>query len=606
MGRYKVFSGLIFLITLIFIIRLAHLQIFSDYATISQQNVIRKIYITPTRGNIYDRNLKILAGNQPSFIFEILPSHFSIKDTQALLNILEISKEEFKMKYNKAKSYSTIHPSPITKFIDYPTLSKFDQIQWQVDGYQIDFKNLRKYYTKVGAHVLGYISEITAKELKEYKKNSNQVQYHLGDYIGRSGIERYYEDLLSGKNGIAFIITDVLGRIVGSYQEGKQDIPGKPGYDLQLTIDEEVQQFAEQLLIGKRGSIVAIEPKTGEILVLANGPSYPPYLLSGKHLLKHWHELSKHPDKPLLNRAIQGTYPPGSIFKLLNALVALQTGTLKPYYSYPCLMGFTKNGGKPKCHAHPSPLTLISAIQYSCNAYFANVYVDYMHNSRFKNIYDAYNAWYRYLKAFGIGKNLGIDLPYEKGGFLPETSYYDRYYGKGRWNAYTNISNAIGQGEVLLTPLQMANIAAAIANKGYYIQPHLLKRILNLDTTLTWDTVKIPIEEKYFELLHEGMELVVKAGTGFWAKIPNIRVCGKTGTAQNPHGEDHSIFIAFAPREDPQIAIAVVIENAGFGSLWAAPIAALVMEKYLTRSISPQNQWQLQRILTSTPEKEKK
>jgi penicillin-binding protein 2 len=606
MTRYRILSTLISLITALYILKLAHLQLFSDYATISQKNIIRKVYVNPTRGNLYDRHLNILAGNQPSFIFEIIPGHFSLQDTQSLLQCLEITQEEFAKNYQQARKYSLVLPSPIVKYIDYSTLSELDRIQWQIDGYQINFRNIRKYHTEVGSHVLGYISEITSKELKTLNKEDEQKQYRPGDYIGRSGIERYYEELLSGRNGIAFLITDVVGRVVGSYQDGAQDIPGKPGYDLQLTLDIALQRFAEQLLVNKKGSIVAIEPKTGEILVLASSPSYPPHLLSGKHLFKHWSELAQHPEKPLLNRAIQGTYPPGSTLKLLNALIALQTGTLRPHDLYGCALGFLKNGGRPKCHHHPSPLSLIPAIQHSCNAYFANVYVDYMHNPRFKNIYEAYNTWYQYMKAFGLGDTLGIDLPYEKKGFLPKAEYYDRYYGKGRWNAFTNISNAIGQGEILLTPLQMANVVAAIANKGYYIKPHLLKRVLNADIALTWDTIRIPIDQSYFEMIHEGMELVVSGGTGFWARIPNIRVCGKTGTAQNPHGEDHSIFVAFAPREDPKIAIAVVIENAGFGSLWAAPIAALVMEKYLTGTISQQNQWQLERILTSSPYQPKK
>ncbi len=589
--------GFVAVVLSLYSVRLFYLQVLNpQYRKHAQQNVIKRVTVYPARGVLYDRKGRLYVVNHPEFSIEVIPKLLKIKDTVAFARLLDLSVEQLKELLQKAKSYSMEKPSPLVRYIDQNRFHKIQEFLWQYDGLRIKPQMVRRYYYPYGAHFLGYINEVNKEELK------HSSYYRQGDLIGRTGIERSYERLLRGKKGVRMILEDVLGREMGSYAQGKYDSAAVMGSTLYLTIDVELQGFAERLMQNKRGAIVAIEPKTGEILACVSAPSYDPNLLSGRAFSKHWKQLKNDKiNKPLFSRAYQATYPPGSVFKLLNALIALQEGTHRISSVYRCVGGFPRGpGNRPKCHEHPSPLNMIGAIQYSCNAYFAALFYDFMKHPKFKNHYEAYEVWYRYMKQFGVGRRLGVDIPNESAGFLPTARYYDRHYGKWAWSPMTIISNAIGQGEILMTPLQMANVAAMIANKGYYIVPHFVKAVRGEDRKikpLKFDTFKVAIDTMYFNRIIQAMELAVRAGTGYWGRVQGIRVAGKTGTAQNPHGKDHSVFIAFAPVEDPKIAVAVVVENAGFGGTWAAPIASLIIEKYLKGTI--QNQWQLQRILNA-------
>ncbi len=597
--RRNILIGAVVFITLIFATRLFYLQVLSkEYSQYATNNVVKKVILKPLRGSIYDRNGKLYVTNQPNFSLYFIPKKLVIqreKDTLLLSTLLGIPTTQLKHLIYKSKRVGTFRPRLLKNYLSQKDFAGISSYLWRFNGIQVKPENIRLYKMPYGAHFLGYINEVNDKDIEKDKQF-----YRMGDVIGRSGIEKYYEKELRGKKGVKMILENVYGKEVGSFANGKYDTLPKPGNKLVLSIDAELQKFAEELMQNKRGAIVAIEPKTGEILVSVSAPYYNPNLLAGANIKKNWVKLQSDPNKPMYNRVVQAQYPPGSIFKLLNGLIAVQEHTLHPTQTfYGCIGGFPRNKGRPKCHNHASPLNLIHAIQHSCNAFFAAVYVDYLHNRRrFKNIYEAYDKWYNYMKEFGIGRKLGVDIPYESKGILPSSKYYDKLYGKKRWNAMTIISNSIGQGEVSLTPLQMANVAAAIANKGWYITPHYAKEIIRNGKTekLTFDTTKISIDSTLFNYIIEGMELVVTSGTGYWARVPDIKVCGKTGTAQNPHGKDHSVFIAFAPKEDPKIAVAVVIENAGFGGVWAAPTAALIIEIYLKGAISKQNKWQIERI----------
>ncbi len=598
--RKKVLITLTFTIAFVFIVRLFYLQILSkEYSVYAVNNVVKRIIINPSRGILYDRNGKLFVTNQPNFSLYFVPQNLVIqtaKDTLLLGKLLGYEKQELQEVLKQGRKRSYYKPSLLKGYFSQEDFGKIAPYLWRFNGLDIHPEYARLYKVTHGSHFLGYINEVSKRELE---RDTTRF-YQMGDLIGRRGIERYYEKYLRGKKGVKMVLEDVHGKIVGAFAEGKYDTLPVSGNNLMLSIDAELQAFGEKLMQNKIGAIVAIEPKTGEILASVSSPSYDPNLLTGANLRKNWKSLKKDKNKPLFNRAVQAAYPPGSIFKILNGLIAAQEKTMHPSRTvYGCIGGFPRNHGRPKCHNHPSPLSFIPAIQHSCNAFFAAVYADYLHHRKFKNIYEAFDKWYRYMQEFGIGKKLGTDLPYESKGLLPSTKLYDKYYGRKRWNAMTIISNSIGQGEVLLTPLQMANVAAIIANKGHYIVPHFVKAVQDkgIWRNFIFDTLYSSIDTSLFNYAIEGMDLVVKAGTGYWARIPDIEVCGKTGTAQNPHGEDHSVFIAFAPKDNPRIAIAVIVENAGFGGTWAAPIAALMIEKYLKGEIS--NQWQLERILNA-------
>jgi len=577
---------------LAFIIRLFYLQIIStEFAAKADNNAIKKVIIHPARGIIFDRKGRIYVTNIPLFELMVTPRELVIGDTSLFEKYLHIPRQDIMKRVAVADSFSPIKPSVLVRQISAEDYTKFQEHLWQFKGIEPVVKTTRTYRYPVGANFLGYISEVTQKDIFK-----NQGYYRMGDNIGRTGLEAHYEPYLRGKKGVKMILEDVHGRIVGPFAEGKYDTLPQKGEDIMISVDVELQAFGEKLMENKIGSIVAIEPSSGEILAFVSSPNYDPNLLSGTNLAINYHKLEIDSLKPLFNRPLQAQYPPGSIFKLLTALVALRGGTMTPATMYGCAGGFMRNGGRPACHGHPAPLDLYGAIQHSCNAYFSAVYVDHMHHNKFPSFLDGFKDWYNSMSLFGIGHPTGIDIPNERKGLLPSVEFYNKWYKPDRWKAMTILSNAIGQGEILLTPLQMANIAALIANKGYYIQPHFFKKFNKRPDwhPFTFDTIRTDIPSDYFTVFDDAMEAVVTSGTGTWGQVPGVAVCAKTGTAQNPHGKDHSVYIAYAPKDNPKIALSIIVENGGWGGEWAAPMAALVIEKYLTDTVT--NTFQYKRI----------
>lgn len=585
-GIIMVGIGLVFLI---FIWRLFTIQVLStDYAKKADNYVIKVKSIIPPRGNIYNRYSQIYVSNRPTFNLMITPSELVIPDTSILKDFLNMTQEEIDEAIEKARDYSPLKESVFARYIDPETYGALQEKLWNFGGFSFTASTTRYYRHPVGGNILGYISEVNAREIE-----ASNGKYIIGDLIGKSGIERAHDSTLRGEQGKQKILKDVHNREVGSYRNGKQDKPARKGKEVMLGIDTELQALGEELMRNKKGSIVAIEPSSGEILAFISAPSYDPSKLTGSELQRNWRKLQLDTLNPLFNRPLMAEYPPGSIFKLPVALAALNEGIITPETYYSCGGGFKRNRGKPGCRFHVTPLKLDNAIKYSCNSYFAATYMDFLHNTeRFKDIYEAYNSWYTYMDLMGIGRKLYVDLPYEKDGNLPSSDLYDNeriFYGKGRWSATHIISNAIGQGEILMTPLQMANMVAMIANRGKYIPPHFVKGTKELDAPhwdrMPYDTIRTGIAREHFRVVVDAMEQVVASGTARRAYISDMDVCGKTGTVQNPHGEDHAVFVGFAPKDNPVIAIAVIIENAGGGGRWAAPTGSVLIEKYIRREV---------------------
>jgi penicillin-binding protein 2 len=507
-----------------------------------------------------------------------MPEQIKNLDTLAFCKVLGISKEDFLKKFEKMKKqkgYAPWKPAVFERQITIPTYAAFQEKLYDFQGFFVEVRTDRKYQHNNAAHVMGYIGEVTDRDIEK-----SEGYYRMGDFIGISGVERTYEKELGGKKGTRYVLVDSKSRSQGRYKNGEFDTAAVAGQNINLSIDYKLQELGELLMMNKTGSIVVIEPQTGEILSLVSSPAYNPNLLIGRDRGNKYMELLRDPMKPLFNRPLAAPYPPGSIFKILMALTGQQEKVLTPATTYGCHHGYMFVG----CHPHGSPLPLRPAIAVSCNAYFCQVYRSIVNNTRYPHAEDAYNSFHKHISSFGLGKKLGVDLYGEGNGFLPPATYYDKIYGRYRWQATTTISLGIGQGELGITPIQMANATAAVANRGYYITPHIVKRIggkVNPNPQFNkknWTT----IDTAYFPIVIEGMQDVVERGTAYIARIPGISMAGKTGTAQNPHGKDHSVFFAFAPVDNPKIAIAVVVENAGFGATWAAPIASLMIEQYLT------------------------
>ncbi len=547
----------------------------------AENNSRRRVVQYPSRGVIYDREGNILVCNEAAYDLMIIPSQMHEFDTAMLCNDLSITKEDVEKRILKAKKYSMYRPSVFLKQIDSKVYAQMQEHLYRYPGFYVQNRTLRKYNGGIAAHVLGDIGEISEKQLQE------DSYYKSGDYVGKSGVERGYEKLLRGEKGVSFYLVDVKGVVQGSYDEGKQDTTAVQGKDIHLTLSSELQAYGEKLLSNKVGAIVAIEPHSGEVLAMVSMPTYDPQLLVGRVRGTNYDSLLKAPHKPLINRAVSSTYPPGSTFKIAQSLVALQEGVIKPNQSFPC------DKSKVGCHNHPTPTSVAMAIQMSCNPYFYFVFRKLVQRGIEKNIYkDSHiglDLWKKKVETLGFNQTFNVVVPGVNRGQIPGSDYYDKVYGKNRWAFSTIYSVSIGQGEVLVSPLQMANFGAILANRGYYITPHLIKKVGNEDYQ-SEETQKVvtPFDRKYFDCCVEGMDWVINkpGGTGQSAKIPGIVVCGKTGTAQNPHGKDNSVFMAFAPKENPQIAIAVYVENAGFGGTWAAPIARLMMEKYIKGYVS--------------------
>jgi penicillin-binding protein 2 len=551
----------------------------SSYRLSADNNVLRYITQYPARGLILDRNGKLIVYNQAAYDLMVIPSQVINIDTTAFCDLLGITNELFRKQMRLAVAYSRRAPSVFLKQVSDQTYARFQEKMVTYPGFYVQPRTLRKYSRPIAPHVLGYVSEVDDNLIKK------NPYYKPGDYIGKSGIEESYEKYLRGKRGVKIFLVDVFSRIKGSYAKGKLDTVAVQGTDITTGIDLDLQNYGEQLMKNKRGSVVAIEPETGEVLSLISAPDFDPALLVGRVRGENFAKLlSDTIEQPLFNRATMASYPPGSTFKPINGLIGLQEGVINPQTLFECHRGYLF----VECHAHPSPLNIVGAVGNSCNAYFCQTYRRVLENPAYNTIAEAYDKWKGYLNEFGFGSKLGTDFANELSGFIPTTGYYDKYYGKGRWKALTVISMAIGQGEVGTTPLQMANMTAAIANRGYFYTPHIVKSIGKdhfVDQRFTTKHT-IDIDTANFEQIVKGMELAVVSGTAAGVKLKDIIICGKTGTAQNPHGANHSVFIAFAPKDHPKIAIAVYVENAGFGATYAAPIASLMIEKYLKGQIT--------------------
>ena len=602
MKRYYI-QVITILIAVIFIIRLVSLQILnSEYKYMSENNAVLESPVYPERGFIYDRNGEILVANQIAYDLMVIPENTNKFDTLELSELINIPIKDFKLNFSKAIKFSNKIPSIILSEISKKEHAYIQEKLWKYKGFYLQKKSIRKYYHDIGANFLGYISEVNDSDI------DRDNYYQTGELIGRQGIEKYYENILRGEKGKSFFQKDRFNRIIGSYQKGRFDVAPKTASNISLTIDLDLQKYGESLFKNKRGGIVAIEPSTGEILALVTAPSYDPNILLGRKRSINYNELANDTiSKPLFDRGLQAQYSPGSPFKVLNALIGLQEEVININDIYTCNKGhFYAKGAFMECHNKVGTKNnLISAIHQSCNTYFAKTYKKLI-NSK-KTVSEGLDNWTSHLNSFGLGSYLGYDLSIGQKGFIPNSNYYDKYYQKGGWKASTIISNSIGQGEILTTPIQMANFTSAIANRGFYITPHFLKSSDKINTK-KFEKKITSIDPIHFEPVIEGMEKVVDYGTARIAKIKNIKVCGKTGTVENfikLNGKktqltDHSMFIAFAPKEDPKIALAVFVENGYWGSRWAAPIASLMIEKYLNNKI--ERKWLENRILKGSLE----
>ena len=587
--RKLLLAGLTLIIGILFISRLFQLQVLNTtYQRLSDNNAILEISDYPERGFIYDRNGKLLVANQAAYDIMIIPENVIPFDTLSFCELTGVSKERLIKSLKKARRYSKRLPSVIVNQISKETYATLQEQMWKYEGFFIQKKSLRDYRIGFGANVLGYVSEVNNNDLKY------DNYYQQGELIGRQGIEKSYENELRGKKGKRFLQKDRFNRIIGEYKNKTFDVEPKVAKDINLTLDALLQEYGEYLMQNKRGGIVAIEPSTGEILALVSAPSYDPNLLVGRNRSKNYRKLAQDTlAKPLFDRGLQALYPPGSPFKTLNALIALQEGVITPETQFKCNKGhFYARGAFMECHCRRgSRNDLLKGIYQSCNTYFANTY------KKIINKYDTpdkgVNRWNSHLKSFGLGNYLGYDLSVGKRGFIPNAAYYNSWYKEGGWKAPTIISNAIGQGEVLTTPIQLANFTAAIANRGYYYTPHFLRSVSGDSIQQKFLRKNTSIDPEHFEVVIDGMHKVVEKGTARIARIKGIEVCGKTGTAENftkidgvrTQLTDHSIFIAFAPKEHPKIAIAVFIENGYWGGRWAAPIASLMLEQYINKEV---------------------
>lgn len=589
--RYVIAGVAIFIVT-VYIIRLFTLQIMSDdYKKNADSNAFLKKVEFPARGVISDRNGKLLVYNQNAYdIMVVMNEEKGRLDTTEFCNSLGITKEFFIKRMeeikdrNKNPGYSRFTQQLFMSQLSEKEFSVFQEKIYRFPGFYVQRRSIRQYTMPYAAHVLGDVAEVSESDIED------DSYYQLGDYIGKMGVEKSYEKQLRGEKGVQIMLRDAHGRIQGSYMNGKLDRRPVPGKDLTLSLDIKLQALGERLLEGKIGSIVAIEPLTGEVLCMVSSPTYDPRTVTGRKRGKMHAILSRNPWKPLLNRSIMGMYPPGSTFKTTQGLTFLTEGIVSPGTSFPCHHGFYCRGLHVGCHGHSSPINLIPAIGTSCNGYFCwGLYYMLGNRKKYKNVQEGMNTWRDYMVSMGFGYKLGVDLAGEKRGLIPNAQYYDKRYN-GSWNALTVISIAIGQGEVLLTPLQIANLGATIANRGYFYTPHVVKKVKGE-----------PLDEKFkekhytkasrraYDYIVAGMRRAVTGGTCRAADRADYEVCGKTGTAQN-HGQDHSIFMGFAPMNNPKIAIAVYVENGGFGADYGVPIGALMMEQYIKGKLSPESE----------------
>ncbi|MEG1642867.1 MAG: penicillin-binding protein 2 [Bacteroidales bacterium] len=592
--RKYVIYAIVLIIAAIYILRLFFLQVVSsDYRRYAEGNAFLRKIQYPSRGLIYDRNDRLVVYNQPAYDVMMIPREVKEFDTIDFCNTLEITKEHLLRRLSAMKdthlnpSYSTYTPQVFISQLSAKEYGRLQEKLYKFGGLYIQNRIIRQYAYDIGGNLLGNIREVSPRDIEA------DDYYMRGDYTGDLGIEKSYEKILRGDKGVEILLRDAHGRIKGKYENGLYDVSPVSGKNIKLTIDAELQQYGEYLMQNKIGAIVAIDPQTGEILALVSSPTYKPSSLIGRERGKNYVNLVRNPYKPLYDRAIMGTYPPGSTFKPTQGLILLQEGIITLNTMYPCNNGFVFGRLRVGCHAHSAPLSLLPALQTSCNAFFCYGFKSMMGNhTKYNNVSDAFTMWKDYLVSMGYGYRLGVDLPGEKRGFLPNSEYYDKYYGKNRWSGITIISVSIGQGEILATPLQIANLASTIANRGYFYTPHVVKEIQ--DTVIDTKYTKrhyTKVNGENYRYIVDAMRMAVTGGTCHIGEISGVELCGKTGTAQNPHGRDHSAFMGFAPKDNPKIAIAVYVENAGFGATYAVPIGSLMVEKYLNDSISPQRKY---------------
>lgn len=597
--RKYVIGGFIIVIFIIYVIRLAGLQLGDDkYKMYADNNAFLNKVVYPSRGLIYDRNGELIVYNQPAYDVMMIPRDVENFDTLDFCNTLDITVEQLRKRFYDMRhtpGYSSYTPQRLITHLSAQDYGKLQEKLYRYPGLFIQKRILRQYNHSTAANVLGNIREVSPKDIER------DPYYQRGDYIGDLGVEKSYDEYLRGVKGVEILLRDALGRIQGRYLNGAHDVAPVSGKNLKLSIDLELQQYAESLMVNKIGAVVAIEPKTGEILALVSSPTYDPTLLVGRQRGESYRNLLNDKYKPLFDRALMAAYPPGSTFKPSQGLILLEEGIINLSTTYPCYKGFISGGLRVGCHAHGSPLNLKPALQTSCNAFFCwgfKAMID--RRSKYGTSAEAFEVWKNHLVSLGYGYRLGVDLPGESRGFIPNAKFYNKIYGEGRWSANTIISVAIGQGEILATPLQIANLCATIANRGWFITPHVVKEIQDTVIAEEYRTPRYPtIDAKYFDDVAEGMRMAVTGGTCRMANLPGIEVCGKTGTAQNPHGRDHSAFIGFAPYHDPKIAVCVYVENAGFGATYGVPIGSLVIEKYLNDSISPSRKYIEQNMLNA-------
>ena len=587
--KYIIFS--VCLLIIVYIIQLFRLQIIEkDYKQWADSNAFLNRQLIPSRGVMYDRNEKLLVYNQASYDVMIIMRETKKMDTLAFCRAVNITIESFRQKLADVKNrknnpgYSSYTPQPFLTQLGIKEYGILQESIYKFPGFYIEQRTVREYGYKNAAHVLGYTAEVNKQDL------ADDEYYVRRDYNGKTGIEKQYENYLRGTKGVEVLLRDAHGRTKGKYENGIHDVEPVAGKDLTLTIDIDLQAYGEELMKNKLGSIVMIEPKTGEILCMVSSPTYDPSTLIGRQYVKNFAELSKDPYLPLINRALY-LYPPGSTFKLAQALAFLEENIIQPGTSYSCYGGFILGGRRVGCHIHASPLSLIPAIGNSCNAYFCWGLYAMFSNKKYGSQHNAVNNWRDLMLAQGYGHSLGVDLPGEKRGYIPTGDFYDNRYNK-RWNPLTVIDIAIGQGEIVATPLQVCNMVATIANRGYYYTPHVVKKIKDTKMdSIYLKRIYTGLDIKHYETVVDGMRWAVvgSGGTAWRANIPNIEVCGKTGTAQNS-GKDHSLFVAFAPKDDPKVAIAVIVQHGGWGASYGLPIGRLMIEKYLNGQISESSQ----------------
>ena len=585
---------------LILIAKLFSIQIVNDrYKLAAENNSLAYTTIYPNRGIIHDRNGKILVGNKVSYDLMVTPREVEAFDTLAFCDVLGVELEwvREKMKeYRRFRSRIGWRTVVMIKQMPQESYMRFAEVAYKFPGFRGQARSIREYPYNAGGNLLGYVSEVDARYIERH-----EGEYQSGDYAGKTGIEAAREKELRGEKGYNIMLRDSRNKIMSRYQDGEMDKEAIPGKNITTTIDAELQHYGQMLMGNKVGSLIAIEPATGEILTMVSSPGIDVDMLAD--IGKHYGDIVNDPYKPMFNRTVQASYPPGSVFKLVNGLIGLQEGVITPNTHYKCNMGYHFGRNKLGCHAHKSPVDFEESIMMSCNAYYCYILRDLLENGKNGTIAESMDKWNEYVKSFGFGRKLGSDFPSELGGFIPDSKYYNRVYGKGAWKGTTVISLSIGQGEIGCTPLHMANFCATLANRGWYRTPHIIK-----------DSEHVKIDDKYhkknytmvdtvhFKKVVGGMYRAVNSGFGSGgtasiAAVKGLDICGKTGTAQNPHGDDHSVFICFAPKDNPKIAVAAYVENGGFGATWAAPIASLLTEMYLNGEICPERKYLEERVL---------